>query len=85
MSRRQPAKIRPNESAALYWAERLGFSEPPMAFRECVREHDSSLFNIAWESLQNAKRNGPVRDPQSYFVGALLVMMNDRNRERSGR
>lgn len=83
--RRQPKKIDPNDSAALYWSDRLGFAEVPIQFRECLREHTPALFNVAWESLQNAERNGHVRDRQKYFLGALMGMMNDRNRERSGR
>ena len=46
---------------------------------------NSSLFNIARERLQEAKKKGRVRDPQGYFIGALVGMMNDRNRERRGR
>lgn len=83
--RKQPRKIKPNESAALYWSDRLGFADVPIQFKECVREHDASLFNIAWESLQNAEKREHVRDRQKYYLGALMGMMNDRNRERSGR
>lgn len=83
--RKQPHRIKANESALLYWTERLGFAQTPAIFREVVREHDSSLFNIARESLENAKRRGPVRDPQGYFCGSLIGMVNDRNRERRGR
>lgn len=84
-SRKHHHRISANESAALYWSERLGFGEVPQIFREVVREHDSSLFNIAYERLQVAKMNGPVRDPQGYFCGALIGMVNDRNSEKSGR
>ena len=58
---------------------------PRARAKECVREHDPSLFNIAWESLENAERRERIRDRQKYFLGALMGMMNDRNRERSGR
>lgn len=80
--RKQPRRIKANESALIYWSERLGFTETPAIFREVIREHDASLFNIAWESLENAKRNGPVRSEQSYFCGSLISMVNERNRER---
>jgi len=83
--RKQHHRIKPNESAALYWSDRLGFPEVPSPFKECMREHDPSLFNIAWESLENAERRERIRDRQKYFLGALMGMMNDRNRERSGR
>lgn len=83
MGRKQPKRISQNDSAALYWSERMGFgSDVPSLFREVIREHDSSLFNIAWESLQNAERRGPVRDRQGYFCGSLIGMIRDRNEER---
>lgn len=82
---KQHARIQANESAALYWSERLGYSEVPRIFREVVREHDSSLFNIAFERLQYARSKGPIRDHQGYFCRILLGMVNDRNREKLAR
>ena len=54
--KRQPHRMEANTSALIYWSERLGFTDIPSVFKEVIREHDSALFNIAWESLQNAEK-----------------------------